>query len=81
MDSIHQIKGRLMKRGKIIDADFEMVDNGVHITKTDRKISLGQAWYIFCISLLALAFFSIALPLLFLALMALFYVLKSIFVG
>lgn len=70
-----------MKRGKIIDADFEMVDNVSHKNKPARKISLGQAWYIFCISLLALAFFSIALPLLFLALMALFYVVKAMLMG
>ncbi|MGR2662485.1 hypothetical protein ACUXVY_12925 [Chromobacterium haemolyticum] len=70
-----------MTRGKIIDAEFEIVDNVAHKNEPARKISLGQAWYIFCVSLLALAFFSIALPILLFALTVLFYVVKSIFVG
>lgn len=65
-----------MKRGRIIDAEFVMVDQADQPGPTRKKPTLGQLWYLFCGSLLSVAFLAITIPLLCGALYALYILIK-----
>lgn len=52
-----------MKHGRIIDAEFVMIDQADQPGPTRKKPTIGQLWYLFCYGLLMLAFLAVALPL------------------
>lgn len=75
-----------MKRGRIIDAEFVVVDQSDQSDQpvqgqTRKKPTLGQLWYLVCYACLLLGFLIVAVPLLIGALYILFLLLKVVFLN